>query len=264
MPSLVRCMRRCRRWKLGRPCSSSATTSPSRIASCVPKAAERAQLRVARRDVVAVAALQAQPAAFGVADRPHAVPLDLVGPVLTHRQVPARAGEHRLDLLRQRLPVRVLRRVHPVDHPVLAARPEQDVLAAHALAVEDDHDLRVAPLLDLEGAAVIDPHRPRAVVARRDLAVEVEVLERVILGAHRQVVALGIGRDPLGDGPAGERALVLQAQVPVHRAGGVLLHDEAQRGVGLGRLSRRFRGSLEVAFGPIGVQAVGHPITNTR
>ena len=61
---------------------SSATTSPSSTASCAPSARpELAQLRVARRDVVAVAALQPQPAALGVADRAHAVPLDLVGPV---------------------------------------------------------------------------------------------------------------------------------------------------------------------------------------
>ena len=130
--------------------------------------------------------------------------------------------------------------------------------------MEDDHDLRVAPLLDLEGAAVEDPHRARAVVAGGDLAVEVEVLERVILGAHGEVVALRVGRNALRDGPAGERPLVLEAQVPVHRARRVLLHDEAQRSFRLGGLSRRFRGRFEVAFGPVGVQAVGHPITNTR
>ena len=46
---------------------------------------ERAQLRVAGRDVVAVAALEPQPPAVDVADRAHAVPLDLVGPARRRR-----------------------------------------------------------------------------------------------------------------------------------------------------------------------------------
>ena len=129
--------------------------------------------------------------------------------------------------LGHRLPVRVLRRVHPVDHPVLAARAEQDVAALQALAVEGDHHLVLAPLVQLVGAAVPDPHRPGAVLALRDVAVELEVLERMVLGAHGEVVALGIGRDALRHRPRGERALVLEPQVPVQRPGVVLLHDVA-------------------------------------
>ncbi len=72
----------------------------------------------------------------------------------------------------------------------LPSVPEQDVLPAHPLAVERDHDLLVTPLVDLERAAVEDLHRPGAVVALRDLAVEVQVFERVVLGLDRQVVAL--------------------------------------------------------------------------
>ena len=161
-------MRRCSRSKLGRPLSSSATTSPSSTASCVPSARpSSAQLRVARRDVVAVAALEPQPPAVGVADRAHAVPLDLERPVVAGRQR-AQASEHRLDLLRHRLAVRILGRIHPVDHPVLAAGAEEDVLAADALAVEGDHHLRLAPLVQLVRAAVPDAHRARPVLALGD------------------------------------------------------------------------------------------------
>jgi hypothetical protein len=187
---------------------------------------ELAQLGVAGRDVVPVAALEPQPAALGVADRPHAVPLDLVRPALVVGGQVAEAGEHRLDLLRHRLPSRVLGRVHPVDHPVLAAGAEEDVAALQALAVEGDHHLVLAELVLLVRAAVPDPHRPRAVLAGRDLAVEVEVLERMVLGADREVVAAGVGRDALRHRPRGEHAVVLQPQVPVQRAGVVLLHDE--------------------------------------
>jgi hypothetical protein len=91
--------------------------------------AQVAQLGVARGEVVAVARLEAQAPALGVADRPHAVPLDLDRPasLLRARRKFARARQHRLDLVGQRHVVRILRRVHPVDHPVLAAGAEQDV-----------------------------------------------------------------------------------------------------------------------------------------
>ena len=258
-------MRRCRRWKLGRPFSSSATTSPSRIASCVPSARpELAQLRVARRDVVAVAALQPQPAALGVADRAHAVPLDLVGPVVADRQL-ARAREHRLDLLRQRLAVRVLRRVHAVDHPVLAAGPEQDVLAAHALAVEGDHDLLVAPLV-----------RPRRCRGRRSSSCPRRSGRPGSRRGSRGTRAGGprsarrgccaSDRPGCPSGSPTRRACprARGAGPSASRAPSAPARRSAARRPVRRPLSRRFRGRLEVAFGPIGVEAVGHPITNTR
>ena len=47
----------------------------------------------------------------------------------------------------------------------------------------------------LVGAAVPDRHRPRAVLALRDLTLELEVLERVVLGVHREPVLVGVCRD---------------------------------------------------------------------
>src|SRR3954447_11378602 len=85
-------------------------------------------------------------------------------------------------------------RVHPVDHPVLRALPlverEERVAAADALALQRDLHLARLPLELLVRAAVPDPHRPRAVVALRDLAVELEVVERVVLRAHGEAVVL--------------------------------------------------------------------------
>ena len=48
---------------------------------------------------------------------------------------------------------------------------------------------------------------------------ELEVLERMVLGAHREVVALGPGRDAARHRPRGEHAVVLEPQIPVQRGG---------------------------------------------
>ena len=56
-----------------------------------------------------------------------------------------------------------------------------------------------APTSALVGAVVPDRHRPGAVLALRDLALEVEVLERVVLGADRPAVLLRV----LGDAASG-------------------------------------------------------------
>ena len=70
-------------------------------------------------------------------------------------------------------------------------------------------------------------HRPGAVVAGGDLALEVEVLERVVLGVDRDAVVLGVVGDPVGHRPRREHAVVLEAQVPVQAPRVVLLDDEA-------------------------------------
>ena len=258
-------MRRCRRWKLGRPSSSSATTSPSSTASWAPeRAAELAQLRVARRDVVAVAALQPQPPALGVADRAHAVPLDLVGPVVVPRgSAPGRAS---IGSIRSGIGSRSgssggsIRWIIQFLPPVLNSTYLPRTRSPWKVTITS----LSRHLCDLEGAAVEDPHRPRAVVAGRDLAVEVEVLERVVLGAHGEVVAL---RDRPGS-PSGSptrRACprARGAGPSASRAPSAPARRSAAAASGLGRSPGRFGRVLEVALGPVGVQAVGHPITYT-
>ena len=179
--------------KLGRPSASNATTSPSRISRRDPSALRhRPDLRVARGEVRAAAAGEREVAGVDVGDRAHAVPLDLEAVEVVLARELAVLGEHRRDGVGHRLRRRVGRRVHPVDHPVLALGLKQRVAALGALAVEGDDHLVVAELLGLVGAAVPDLHRARPVAALRDLAVEVEVLERVVLGAHRQAVLLRV------------------------------------------------------------------------
>jgi hypothetical protein len=134
-----------------------------------------------------------------------------------------------------------------VDEPVLLALPrlEEGVAALQPLAVEGEHDLARLPLVQLVGAGVPDRHLAGAVVALRDLALERQVLERVILRVDRLAVVVGILRYSVRYGPRGERAVVLEPQVPVEPRGVVLLDDEARAvriiaacaGTGLRRLA---------------------------
>ncbi len=90
---------------------------------------------------------------------------------------------------------------------------------------------------------------------------ELEVLERVVLRAHGQVVALRPWRDPARDGPGGEHAIVLEAQVPVQAARVVLLDDEARRGRRRGRrgaVPGRLGRRPGVALVPVALQPIGH------
>jgi gas vesicle protein len=219
---------------------------------------EAAQLGVLRGDVVQVAALDVEAPGTDVGDRAHAVPLDLVGPALVVAGQRAEARLHRHDALGHRLAAGV-GRVHAVDHPVgLAPGAEQRVAAADALAVERDDDLAVAPGVALVRAGVPDRHRPRAVVALRDLAVELEVLERVVLGAHGLAVLVGVRRDPVRDRPRRERALVLEPQVPVQPPRVVLLDHEAPAGRRRGRVAGRLGRAGEVAHAAVLGELVGH------
>ena len=115
--------------------------------------------------------------------------------VLVARQR-AGAREHRRERVGHRLGGRVGRRVHAVDHPVLRARRPCRAGTARsgrcsALAVQLDLDLARLPLELARRCRVSQiVIVPRAVLALGDLAVELEVLERVVLGAHRQAVVL--------------------------------------------------------------------------
>ena len=91
---------------------------------------QRAKLGIAAGDVVAVAALEADPAGLGVRQRAHAVPLDLERPVRIVARQRCRAGQHRLELRGHRLARRIRRRIHAVDHPVLAGRLPLDASSA--------------------------------------------------------------------------------------------------------------------------------------
>ncbi len=85
----------------------------------------------------------------------------------------------------------------------------------------------VALLLEeLVGAAVPDLDRSGAVLSGRDLALEIRVIQRVILHVDSQVTLASLERNPLRHGPAGERAVPLEPEVVVQPPGSVALDDE--------------------------------------
>ena len=261
--SPVTLMRCCSRSKLGRPSSSNATISPSSTHSTMPsEAPRRAQFGVGRRHLEPAPAVQANAPALYGGEGADAVPLDLECPVIGVTRKGRGLRQHRGDPFRQQLPPGVLRRVHAVDHPVLAARLEQHVAPRHALAPQHDDHLVVTELLLLEGARVPDAHQPAAVLALGDLAGEIQVLQRMVLGADGEPVLARVGRDALRQRPRGQHAVVLEAQVPVQRRGVVLLdHEPALAGgrrrlaVGLGR--RREVATLAVLVERHGAEVIG-------
>ncbi len=141
-----------------------------------------------------------------------------------------------------------------MDHPVAVLGPEQRVAPAEPLAGERELNLVVGPFVLFERASVPDLHRARAVFAGRNLALEVEILERVILGSHRQPVFLRDRRDPVGHCPGSERSAVLEPQIPVQPGRVVLLDDEPSAGLGRRRaVSRRLGRRLEAPLAPVGL-----------
>jgi len=77
----------------------------------------------------------------------------------------------------------------------------------------------------------------------------------VVLDVHRQMALALAQRDALGDGPAGERSVALEAEVEVQPAGVVALDDE-DRVVAAARARERLRRPGRVALAPVGVEAL--------
>ena len=70
---------------------------------------------------------------------------------------------------------------------------------------------------------------PAPYCARRDHALEVEILDRVVLDVDGHPPNAGIEGRPLGDRPAHEDAVDLEPEVVVETRGAVSLDDEAPR-----------------------------------
>ena len=95
-------------------------------------------------------------------------------------------------------------------------------------------------------AAVPDDDGARAVVVGRDDALEVDVVDGVVLDVHREALVGGVRRRPLRHGPRLQHAVELEPEVVVSAARGVLLHDEplaARRGGAEG-----LRGSIRLSL----------------
>ena len=235
--------------KLERPCSSSAQTSPSSTQSGVRTARSSARATVAKRSVRSLprrlVSVASPPATD--ADRPVAVPLDLVEPLVAGRHVVGERRQHRLVLAPRarapEAPSSCLRRSSQFFSSPSSFAGTSVQRPSRRSPCEADGQAAVGLLLDeLVGAAVPDLDRAGAVLARGDLALERRVVERVVLDVHGEVALPGLERDALGDGPARERAVALEAEVVVEPARVVALHDE-DRARPAGRARRTARGS---------------------
>ena len=80
----------------------------------------------------------------------------------------------------------------------------------------------------LVAAAVPDDHRPRAVLALRDHALEVAPRERVVVNGHREPLVARVHRRALRDRPGSERSSHLEPEVVVHARRVMLLDHEAR------------------------------------
>src|SRR5262249_3688198 len=140
------------------------------------------------------------------------------------------------DLVVRRRPGRV---VAPLDEePRLSgvatlapSNPDEVPAPAKLLAVQHELELslrqpRTGIADRLPGASIPQQHGAAAVLSLGDDALESAVFHRMILGAHRKTLRAGVEARSLGDGPADQDAVQLQAEVVVQARRGVLLHHE--------------------------------------
>ena len=106
-------------------------------------------------------------------------------------------------------------------------------------------------------AAIPEHHRAATVFVFRDRALEIPVVEGMVLDLNRQSLVAGIAGRTLGYRPGFEYPIVLEAQVVVQPGRCVLLDDKTRV---LGALNRTLaawlRCLLEIAFGLIGSKLV--------
>ena len=114
---------------------------------------------------------------------------------------------------------------HAHDHPTalqLFARERELQLA---LA---QRPLRIATVLGSPEAAVPEHDGAATVLALRDRALEVAVVERVVLDLHGEAPVTGVERWPFGDGPGLEDPVHLQAEIVMQPGCGMLLDDKTR------------------------------------
>ncbi len=125
-----------------------------------------------------------------------------------------------------------------LDDGVAAA--ELRALQAELQLAVGDRLPRVRGLgLGLPGPPVPDDHVAGAVLLRRDHALEVEVLDRVVLDVDRHPALLRVEGGAARHGPAHEEAVDLEAEVVVEPGRAMTLDDEPT-----GRRRRRIAGRL--------------------
>ena len=253
-------MRAWRRSKLGRPCVVEGhDLAVEHRPAGAQRPRQRAQLRIARREVGEVAALEREVAEVAEGDRADAVPLDLEAPALLVARQLAGAGQHRGDAGPASARRRVRRRVHAVDHPVLAR--------ACGTARSGPARARRGRSRSPRRRGTSRPRRcrgPRSPSSRRRTRPS---------GSRPRTPGTRAGGPRCGrrggsrfgcsgiaarQRPRGEHAVVLQAQVPVQARGVVLLDHEAAVPGGAVAAAARLGGLLEVALRAVALELLRH------
>src|SRR5262249_49092857 len=93
-----------------------------------------------------------------------------------------------------------------------------------------------------------------AVVARGDDALEVAVLERMVLDLHREAFVVGVVRRTLRDCPRPEHARHLEAEIEVQTRRGVLMHHRQGPGHRGPRRAHRLGRGIRGPFRAIGAE----------
>ena len=206
-------------------CADLAVDHRRRAADCLP---ERFRgCREARRKVVVVAAPEHRLASHDTGNRPKPVPLRLERPFFADRQAGGGRREHRS--VRGRWRFGVLAQQQPVPGIAVERGGNERPDPGEPLTVESNRQAPILLLLDkVVVASVPDLNGAGAVLAGRDLALEVGVGERVILDVNREMAFAWLEWNPLRDGPARKSAVALEAEVVVQTPRGMALDDEPQ------------------------------------
>ena len=124
------------------------------------------------------------------------------------------------------------------QEPVLAAavffagfHTDEDKLAVEAIAMQPEFKIALGKsfvgVADwLPGAAVPDHHRPAAIFAFGNHALEAAIFERMVLGHHGKPFLTGVEARALGHGPALQHSVMLQPEIEMRARCCVLLDDE--------------------------------------
>src|SRR2546426_1306825 len=195
-----------------------------------------------------VARLKTDLTAINEGDRAHAVPFRFVREVRRVEWLVRGGREHRRDLRKEWI---VLRRRAVLDHePVTSLvllRLHEDPLAIETLALHAQLQLVRLLLEQLVGAGVPDGHRAGAVAVRYH-AMERQVLDRMVLGVHREPPLSGLERRTVRHRPRSEGAAHLKPNIPMEPRRMVPMNDVAARLFALRHLALRFGRAAEVAF----------------
>ena len=133
--------------------------------------------------------------------------------------------------LRLFVPVLASARIAPArpHHRIPALELESEHLDIELARAHRAGDIvrRIGHAID---AAVPNDYLAGTVVALGNDALEIAVLDRMVLDHHGKPLVGGIERRPLGHGPRAQHAFHLETEVVMEPGGRVLLHDEHTTG----------------------------------